>query len=207
MWMKNNIDESLPIIKSDYVDKFKITIDDQDGYIVSCMKFARTRAGIPDYADNGQINDSKRYDDELTCKVGEMAVKIFLNRCGITTTEPDLKIYESEDKRHGADLFCGDGTEIHVKATNEKWPWRKTWTFQYSPRKDPIIDGRCRGYFFGCGVSKDDGVFIVKILCIIPVNTVKDHLSAPDKKELIGYKKVVRLSDLRQPYDFPLSWR
>jgi hypothetical protein len=66
------------------------------------------------YAYRGESKVDKMIDDIVIGTVGEFGVAKYLRSRGLTTTRPDLKIYEAKRKSFDADLFA------HLKIDEEQ---------------------------------------------------------------------------------------
>lgn len=140
-----------------------------DYYVKKVEEFARKRIeGSKNlYAYRGESNMGKMVDDCVIGTIGEWGVfKYLKDMVGITTSKPDMKIYEKRRKSFSADLVHPD-YRFHVKSQSIESisKYGRSWLFQKSDKvlNNPEPDE----YFVFTEVCRNG---VVEIIAVIQCN-------------------------------------
>ena len=102
----------------------------------SSLQYAKDVGKINEgfYATRGQTNDTKMMMDAYYGKIAEWAVYEYLIKLDLKPIEPDMEVYEVEDKSFDADIQTIN-LDFHVKCCEERL--NPSWVFQKD--SDPLV--------------------------------------------------------------------
>ena len=127
----------MPIKTTCNEDQYKLILD-----------FAKNsvQTSINEYARRNQKNVDKIIQDIIIGKTAEYAVYNYIKSKGKNCSEPDIKIYQKNEKSFDADLYSNNN-KIHVKAQSisssmafgESWSFQKNDSLTFKPSSDDFI--------------------------------------------------------------------
>ena len=171
-----------------------------DKYYQLCNDYARNELESTFAQRNrrNQFNKDAMIHQVTTGKLGEWAVKMYLNNKPCKCTEPDMKIYDKYHKSFDADLTV-DGVELHVKSQSSESARRfgTSWMFQFNGRgkghRDPLITFATGLVAF---VVVDFEQKMATLHGICEFDSIRDKLREPVKPALRDTKRCIYLEDL-----------
>ena len=134
----------------------------------------------------GQSDLNAIHKQMYSGKVAEFAVCRYLVSKGKEPSQPDLNIYDIENKSYDADLICGD-TKIHVKSHIVSDKYAVSWVFQ---KRDNLITEPSSNDFLALVVFDKKGSYFY----LVKASDVT--YKAPLKEELRNNKVCIYESDL-----------
>lgn len=148
------------------------------------------------YATRNQFDNKKRKRDQITGKLGEFAVYLFLKDKYPDLTEPDCNIYEKKNKTWDFDLKAKD-INIHVKTQDyaSSLKYSLSWTFQKND-KEIFKSNSDNQYVAFVSADIDKKFALVKSVLRLDTLHKCNMFKEPKLPQLRATKVVVYFSDI-----------
>lgn len=163
----------------------------------TCEEFADRRMKDSEalYKSRGELSVAKIRKDITNGAIAEYAAHQYLQTLGITTTKPDLEIYEGRRKSFSADLTA-DGKTFHVKSQTKESAdkYGLSWLFQ---EQDKIITLPGENSFLVLCMVDGTDVHIKAIINEVVLSEA-DIVSKPKIGRYAFSKKAIYFADLEK---------
>lgn len=182
--MKILIESLTPVFYEDKMrPKYIITSEE-----ISAIKTFTRKSDIEIYQERNKEASSKKIRDDINLgKLGEAGARRFLQEKFNINSEYDLNIYDVKDKSFDGDL---SGT-VHVKSCPIQ---RRSWTFQYSQGRDPLLD-TVNSKEWLILTEVDENTYTVFVRGLVQWRDVSNLLDFPRAKYLFNTKRCLYWDD------------
>jgi len=153
-----------------------------------CRTFAElvTPTSLKHKQTHDNVTEQRFIEQQITSKLGELAVAAYFKSVGFFASEPDFTIYEAppknkpakrEERRfksYDADLMLPGSTGIHVKTQDTRVARRigQSWVFM---KRDPITREINHDLAAFCSFNPNRGKPFVQLLSLVPTRELVER--------------------------------